>query len=202
MDLTNWWVKTHQETSSAEQMWDSWQAPHRDQLVVALHCIPDLDSVYEVACGAGPNLRRLKDDYCHPMTLGGSEPCEGLAAWASEHLGVTIDRLALPDVPDGTSWDAVLSCYALAYCDPEAAIQSLTNFKKLGARYLILMEPNAYVHPYEKAGLYSRGGALPEWAHDYPNLLRETGWGLLWRWPFMPPTDGLNTILIAEQESA
>ena len=200
MDLTNWWVKTHQAPSSAEQMWGSWQAPHRDQMIIALHCLPDVESVYEVGCGSGPNLRRLKDDYCHPLTLGGSEPCEGMAAWASEHLGLSIDRLALPDVPEGTSWDCVLSCYALAYCDAETAVQSLTNLKKI-ARYLLLMEPSAYVEPYAAPGLYSRGGALPEYAHDYPRLLRETGWSVLWRWPMTPPKDGLNTILLAEQES-
>lgn len=200
MDLTSWWVDTHQAPSSAQQMWDSWQAEHREQIVAALHCLPEIESVYEIGCGSGPNLRLLKDDFCHPLRLGGSEPCEGMAAWASEHLGLTIDRLALPDVPQDP-WDAVLSVYALAYLQPEAVKETLAGLRKV-AKYLVLFEPNAGVLPYDQAGLYRRGQCLPEWAHDYPTYLRDTGWSMTWRWPHMPPTDGLNAIIVAEQEPA
>lgn len=197
MDLTNWWVQTHQEKSSAEQMWDSWRAEHRIYIEAAVRLLPEaITSLYEVGCGSGPNLRRLKESF-PLLTLGGSEPCEGMAAWASEHLGVTIDRLALPDVPQDP-WDCILSCYALAYVDAEAAIQSLRDLK---ARYLILMEPTAYLDPYDQPGLYRRGACLPEYAHDWPHLLRAAGWSTLWRWPHLPPTDGLNAVTIAEQES-
>jgi hypothetical protein len=167
---------------------------------VALHCIPPVESLYEIGCGAGPNLRMLQKDYCEVMRLGGSEPSDGLRAWASEHLGVTIDNLTLPDVPD-TPWEAVLSCYALAYCDHDAARETLQRLRAT-TKYLILMEPNAYTKPYGAPGMYTRGeGTLPEYAHDYLNLLTETGWSLIWRWPLLPPTGGLNAVIVAELET-
>lgn len=199
MDLTNWWTDTYKAKDSAEKMWESWQAPHRTMLRVALHLIPAVESLYEIGCGAGPNLRRLQKDHCEVLRLGGSEPADGLRAWASEHLGLTIDNLTLPDVPD-TPWESVLSCYALAYCDHDTAATTLQRLRAV-TKYLILMEPNAFVNPYQGPGTYSRGGALPEHVHDYPNLLRDTGWNMVWRWPMLPPTDGLNTVIVAELET-
>lgn len=198
MDLTNWWVQTHQAPSSAQQMWESWEAPHRKHMVDALLTLPELESVYEVGCGSGPNLRLIKEIYCHPLRLGGADPSPGMAAWASEHLGISVDVMALPQVPD-TKWDCVMSCYAMAYLEPNDAEKTLDNLRKV-AKYLVLFEPNAGIHPYDQPGMYSRGGALPEWAHDYPVMLRNTGWLTLWRWPYMPPKDGLNTMIVAEQD--
>ena len=199
MDLTNWWTDTYRAKDSAQRMWDSWQAPHRDMLHVAMHCIPSVESVYEIGCGAGPNLRRLQKDHCEVLRLGGSEPANGLRAWASEHLGIPIDNLTLPDVPEST-WDCVLSCYALAYCEPSIAQQTLERLRAV-TKHLILMEPNADVSPYRGPGVYSRGGSLPEFVHDYPYLLRDTGWNMVWRWPMLPPTDGLNAVIVAELET-
>ena len=198
MDLTSWWVQTHEQPSSAAQMWESWQAPHREHLLHALGPLPPLRSLYEVGCGSGPNLRLIKEQYKHPITLGGADPSPGMAAWASEHLGIPIQTQALPDLPE-EPWDAVISCYAFAYVEPEDVVKALEGLRKI-AKYLVIFEPNAHMYPYEEPGLYSRGGALPEWAHDYPALLHDTGWLTLWRWPYIPPKDGLNAMIVARQE--
>ena len=118
IDFLTWWRETHQSQSSAEQMWESWQAPHRAMILVALSCLPDVISLYEVGCGSGPNLRLLQK-HRHWLALGGSEPCPGMAVFASEQLGILIDQTALPDGPT-TTWDVILSCYTMAYLDPEA----------------------------------------------------------------------------------
>jgi hypothetical protein len=122
-----------------------------------------------------------------------------MAAFASEHLGITIDRVALPEVSSG-EWDAVCSVYALAYLDPEDVLTTLTNCRNSKVKYLIFMEPSAYVHPFGPPGVYAwQEGGLPELAHDYAQACRDTGWSLLWRWPILPPAGGLNTLTIAER---
>lgn len=198
MDLTQWWVQTHAEPSSAEKMWESWRAEHREHLLDALKTLPPLESLYEVGCGSGPNLRLIQAEYPRPLELGGSDPSAGMAAWASEHLAVTIDNVALPQVPDRL-WDCVVSCYALAYLEPKEFKETLENLREV-ATYLVLFEPNAFVMPYAGPNLYSLGGAVPCWAHDYPSVLRKTGWQTIWRWPYCPHKDGLNAVIVAEQE--
>lgn len=198
MDLTKWWVQTHEARSSAEKMWESWQAEHRHHLVDALKTLPPLDSLYEIGCGSGPNLRLIKEKYPRELVLGGSEPSPGMAAWASEYLGVKIDNTALPQLPD-ESWDCVMSCYALAYVEPDDLKATLSGLQKV-ATYVVLFEPNAHLMPYEGPNLYSLGGAVPCWAHDYPTVLRECGWQMIWRWPYLPHKDGMNALIVAEQE--
>ena len=114
-----------------------------------------------------------------------------MAAFASEQLGITIDTMALPDGPS-KPWDAILSCYTMAYVDQEGLRETLQGLYSAGHPYLILMEPMG------QGDLVHRGvGALSEWHHNYLMALAETGWELLWRWPVLPPADGLNTLIIA-----
>lgn len=198
MDLTKWWIQTHEAPSSAEKMWESWQADHRLHLVDALKTLPPLDSVYEIGCGSGPNLRLLRERYPRELTLGGSEPSPGMAAWASEHLAIRVDNVALPQVPTDP-WDCVLSCYAMAYLEPQDLQTTLENLHDCTS-LLVVFEPNAQLLPYDAPNLYSLGGAVPCWAHDYPTELRKAGWQMIWRWPYMPHKDGLNAVIVAEQE--
>lgn len=169
-------------------MWESWEAPHRIMVPLALKLLQPVTSVYELGCGSGPNLRLLKE-LMPELPIGGSEPSPGLAGWASEHLGVHIDQTTLPGVPSDP-WDVYLSCYALAYVDPEDV---LTTLRGLDGRALVLMEPNG------DGSLVSLGYGIPEWHHDYLALLAESGWRMKWRWPLLPPVQGLNAVIIAER---
>jgi hypothetical protein len=129
--------------------------------------------------------------------VGGFEPNVGFATWAREHLdGARIDVAEFPHVP-GTDWDVALSCYALAYADPDVVRETL---EKLGPRTLVLIEPTAYVQPYHTPGLYGHV-AMPHYAHDYLTLLHDTGWRTLWRWPLYPHRHGLNVVTVAERAS-
>jgi trans-aconitate methyltransferase len=180
-------------------MWSKWQDEHRVMGLMALKLLQPVTSVYELGCGSGPNLRLLKEYWPVPLVLGGSEPSPGLAAWASEHLGIHIDQSALPEVPED-SWDVVLTCYALAYVEPEDV---LATFAALKARAMVILEPNGAVQG-APAGLMQMtdGGnpvGVPEWHHDYPSLLAETGWRMTWRWPMTKRVHGLNAVLIAER---
>ena len=187
--LTDFWLGER----NAETMWASWEAPHRKQILGALSCLPTVQSVYELGCGAGPNLRliaRARPD----LKVGGSEPNEGLAAWASEHLGVTIDQAPLPVVPSAP-WDVTVSCYTMAYVDGDTARQTLRDIQ---SRYLVIFEPTAHVAPFGPPGLYE-GHAMLSYVHDYLALGIDTGWTPLWRWPFYPHHQGLNVVLILER---
>ncbi len=197
-ELTRWWTDTHQEIQAAQAMWDAWTQPHREQsLAMALHCLGPVQSVYELGCGSGPNLRLLKEKYPQPLTLGGSEPCEGMASFASEHLDIPIDREPLPAIPRG-QWDVVFSCYTLAYIHPEDVIRVCKELAKSQTRALILIEPQP--SHAQGVGLYSRGPqVIPDWFHNYPLILANTGWTITWRWPVIPPIQALNGVLIAER---
>lgn len=179
-------------------MWERWQDAHRAMIPMALEVLGNVTSLYELGCGSGPNLRLLK--YMSPeLTLGGSEPCVGSAAWASEHLGVHIDPFQLPEAPKDR-WDVFMTCYTLAYVEPKDVTEALTP---LDARALILVEPmgDALGDPVGLCQVTDRGVpvGVPEWHHDYPALLAESGWRLTWRWPILPRVHGLNAILIAER---
>jgi methyltransferase family protein len=192
-DLTEWWKHTHQAPSSAQKMWDAWKQPHRQHILKALRGIPEaVNSVYELGCGSGPNLRLLKHEWTQPLKLGGYEPVEGLRAWASEHTGVHIDE----EVPEVGQWDVVLSCFALAYAQPPTLIATLAAMRKMAKR-LVLLEPSAHVDPYKDWGMYSISGALPAWAHDYPEAFKRSGWMAEDAWPVVPAVDGLNMCMIA-----
>lgn len=195
MDLTNWWV-LNQDTSRPQRMWEAWQQPHRTMVDVALQCLGDVQSVYEVGCGSGPNLRRIKERYPE-IKLGGSDPCESLAVWASEHLGVSIDRTALPDVPQDP-WDCILSCYTFAYLEPDEAAITFDKLQKV-TKHIVLIEPTARCCPFGGPGLYRRGDALPEWAHDFQDLAGPA-WRTLWKWPVLPHVDGCNAVTILTRE--
>lgn len=197
-ELTDWWVSRTEPRVLAQSMWDSWQAPHRLNIPLGFRMLQPIESAYELGCGSGPNLRLLKE-MKPSLPIGGSEPSPALAGWASEHLGVHIDQLSLPEVPRD-HWDVFVTCYTLAYVEPEDVVTALKN---LDGRALVLLEPQGNVAG-QGAGLmrlHSNGEdyGLPEWHHDYPSLLAASGWRLTWRWPIMPPVQGLNAALIAER---
>ena len=178
----------------AERMWESWMDPHRKHILNALVCVPPFKSLYELGCGSGPNLRLVQK--ARPdIRLGGSEPNEHLAQWASEHLEITVNREEFPHAPS-SEWDVTLSCYALAYADRDTAKETIGN---VGSRFLVLVEPCAFVAPFGPPDVYQREDALPHYVNDYLAIVAETGWSVMWRWPIYPDYQGLNMVLIVER---
>lgn len=171
------------------RMLDSWQTPWRQEIVDAVKQAGPLSSLYEIGCGAGPNLKRLKAAY-PDLTLGGCDFAQPLVELAAPYGEVTVQSAPCKV---GREWDATLTCYALAYLDPHELADSL---RAIESRYLILAEPmgtNAceFVVPLS--------GALPFWVHDYQWFLVRTGWKPLWSRDLPEPHDSMNRILIAER---
>src|SRR5688572_22982158 len=172
-------------------MWDSWQAEHRQSVIQAIARL-DVHSVYEIGCGAGPNLRLLRERY-PKMLLTGGELHKGHREFANQHFPV--EHLELPEIPKGT-YDCILSLYTLAYVENVAPV--LRGLYDNGNKYLVLIEPSAHAHPFWAAGFYE-GHALPSFVHDYRTLGEQAGWRTLWRWPITPHIQGLNVVLVMER---
>ena len=179
------------DKSSPERMWDSWEDPHRKQILTALSCLPPFTSLYELGAGCGPNLR-LIHYYRRQTKLAGFDTNPGHVAFARER-GLEITHGDFPQAP-GEEWDVALSCYALAYVEPEIAKDTIAA---IGSKALVLFEPTALIEPFAQPGLYQLG--VPTFAHDYLSMLRDTGWRIHWRWPLYPHHQGLNVIVVAER---
>ena len=194
-----WWLRRDSGPagqSAAQASWDSWRAPHRREILETLDLLAPFDSLYEVGCQAGPNLRLIQNS--HPgVRLGGSEPCPMAASWAFQQLGCRIDATALPDMAPGAEADIVLSCYTLAYLAPDEIGAALRNMAAAARRAIILLEPMAWGG---FAACQCRAEPLVEWRHQYHELIADIGWRIAWAWPIMAPVQNANAILIATAE--
>lgn len=182
-EIQSWWGETR--PCIAERLWDTWQAEHRKTLPLAVQVIR-ATSVYEIGCGAGPNLRLLRAE--HPtLPLGGSDINRPEVDWVNDHLGIGATVQTIPHQVD-PRWDTVLSCFVLAYCLPSRVSQML---RQLTSRVLILMEP----HGDDEYCFGSYDDVSPRWSHDWQSMARATGWHLAYRWPIYP-ADGLDSLRI------
>ena len=182
-DILPWWAG--KRPFRAQQSWDSWELPHRQTIPLALQTT-GVKSVYEIGCGAGPNLR-LVQAKCPDIEIGGMDPHPGETAFASEHLGVPIETGHCPVTID-PKWEAVLSCYTLANVFPENVREQL---KSIPTHWLILLEPSGldeFFQPMEP-------DVAPRWHYNWSKMTSETGWALKFHWP-IEPRDGLNTLEI------
>jgi SAM-dependent methyltransferase len=187
--LMEYWRDTEH---NPQKMWDSYLAEHR---LNAIHTVARLDvnSVYEIGCGAGPNLRLLRERF-PKMLLAGGELHKGHREFANQHFPV--EHLELPTLPDLHQYDCVLSKYTLAYVRGVSSV--LKGLYEQGVKYLVLIEPSAHSHPFWSPGFYE-GHAMGSYVHDYRTLGHEAGWKTLWRWPITPHVQGLNVVLVMER---
>jgi SAM-dependent methyltransferase len=181
--LLDWWARDY----DPQPQWESWQAPHRLTLPSAIEGI-DAGSVYEIGCGAGPNLRLLREHLPH-VHLAGSDINPRHASWAARHLSIAVDVASIPHDVDG-SWGAVLTCYTLAYCEPHIVEQQLA---RIDSPYLIVMEPWG-----DGACYQATKQSCPRWHHDWRLLTGDTGWRLEWKWP-VPSVNGLSSLAIFQK---
>jgi trans-aconitate methyltransferase len=203
-----WTLNTQQTPGWAASHWDSWTAPHRQLCLNALDLCPDLQSVFEVGCGAGPNLRLIH--HRRPeIRLGGADVSPLAAAWARQYLECPIDVQELPECDPSGIWDAVLSMYTLTYLNPDEVRVALKHLTRVASKALLLAEPQPGNGLTEGQQQWADTGqtvridgrdipvvACESWAHDYPQLLDDLGWYIEWRWP-VPRVDRLNVMTIA-----
>lgn len=191
---TQWWTRHANKFGLpwVEHYWNDWEAPHRQQIVLAVGIAPASGSIYEIGCNSGPNLRLIRR-YLPGMRLGGLEMVPVAATYAQEHLGVPIDCGILPDDLPDSPWDIVLSCYTLAYLDPEDAQITMRKMSQMAQQALIIVEP--FPSPGSPVGQCRHDG-LPEWRHDYESTFGALGWQVMWKWPLIPPVQHTNAVLV------
>jgi hypothetical protein len=166
----------------------SWDAPWR-RIIVEAVTDTKAQSVYEIGCGAGPNLRRLRHEMPH-LTLGGCDFSDSQVATAAQYGEVTVQTLPCKV---GAGWEATLSCYALAYLDPGGVEEALLQIE---SPWLIVAEPMAEGACHFIVQL---NGSIPIWAHDYLHLLQRAGWTPVKSGSPEGAPDLLNRIIIAKR---
>lgn len=158
--------------AAARHYWDSAWMPHRDQVIRALEEVAPFESVLEVGCNAGPNLRRIALRWPRARLTGVDPNLAALLmatrqaelegwldrAWLLEGTTATVEAL----VP---VQDVVLTCYCLAYTVPDDLPATLLRLRGLARCALILIEPTGDSEAMESPG------QVPAWRHDYPAVI-------------------------------
>lgn len=183
--MEQWWVL---RDTGIQKAWDSWDNHHRTTLPTAVRNTGG-ESLYELGCGPGPNLRLLRAEF-PSMPLGGCDINARLTRWATEHLGTPIECAPLP-VKIGPEWEITLSCYTLAYCPRDVVVEQLAS---TDSQHLILMEP------WGNGEVKQKGEeSVPRFYHAWHKLLPDTGWSIMWRWP-IAYIDDLQVLTVASRK--
>src|SRR5438270_4197698 len=142
------WAKQGGEAWVAKY-WDDYRAPRRDMIVSAIgdnFGVPA--SVLDVGCNAGPNLRRLAEEFPDCALTGFDVNAEAIA-FARERFGemgkpvdlrVGTFEEELPALPSH-AFDLVISSFSLAYVPPRDLERILGHCVRAARRGLVLAEP-------------------------------------------------------------
>lgn len=124
----------------AQDQWDNFNYPHRNLILEELKKI-QWESLLEVGCGAGPNLRRINDEF-EGVKLAGADINEECIEFGRKMLPdvswVLTDAIALPF--EDKSFDVVLSDAVLIYANPERVETMISEMKRVAKKAIILCE--------------------------------------------------------------
>ena len=193
----DWWLerdKSGAGQAAAEASWNSWLAPHRYNIDLALRLVYPFRSLYEIGCQAGPNLRMVHTTYPE-VELFGCEPCETARRVTRDRLPCKIESGVLPFVPGygGRLFDVVLSCYTLAYVS-DTDIQYTLKLLSEACSTIILLEPTSWGAVYPTG--MCRNDLLKEWRHPYHEIIRGIGWHVAWAWLLPEPVQNANACMV------
>ena len=216
---TAFWATRHESYGPgwAAHYWDDVTAPQRGHLLRAferLQAAAPVESVLEVGCNAGPNLRVLARAYPR-MALAGLDVNPVAIATARDGFAalgrsVRLEVGALPGALDAwpdQSVDVVYSVYCLAYLDTlgtpadvewSALHDTIHGLQRIARRAVLLLEP-MHTGGMGMSHLIARTAPAPaslEWSHDYAQVIgRPADWG----WAIEPPVDRLNRLAVWER---
>lgn len=202
-EATAHWATRHEAVPDwAHAYWTSAHLAHRRVVLDVLEAAPDWDSLLELGCNAGPNLRLIRQAWPLAELVGLDVNEAALAEARAQRAQGALARVGLLQgtIPEelmgwpSQSVDVVLSVYALAYVAPEDLMRTLFEAQRIARTALVLAEPMPA--PDLPTGQIPTAPRL-EWCHDY--AARLTAWGCRVRiWPVTPPADALNAVLLAE----
>ena len=151
---TAYWTPTAPDLPRVEKVarhyWESAAAPQREWAVQAVTAFgPDVRSLLELGCQAGPNLRALRAA-CPELQLTGIDVnAPALAAGRRFIAAARLEGIELLEgvVPDALAqWpadsvDVVLSVYCLAYVGPDRIDETLAASLQIARLGVVLIEP-------------------------------------------------------------
>ncbi len=189
-DIKDWWAVRKPDTT--QKSWDSYDKTHRATLAMVPHLLK-INSLFEIGCGAGPNLRLLQKFY-PDLRLSGSDINAKEIQFAADNLGIEMHNVSMPHLV-GPEWEATLSCYALSYIPEDGLAETLGAIL---SKYLILIEP--WGSRGRHSNMYSKKevDVSPHWGHNYWDMTQRAGWSLIYRWP-IEPVDHLDCLAIFER---
>ena len=171
------WSRQHETEAGDAWVRGAWNATagiQRDAILALLARLdPTPQSLLEVGCAAGANLRRIHAEYPDMRLTGvdgnGVALAYGTEAARAEGWGWCGIQQALPVLPVYPH-DVVLSCYTLTYLDPGDIFGVLAVLWASARQALIIAEPG--VEPGEdEQGLPGNQPdhdvAYQEWHYDY-----------------------------------
>jgi ubiquinone/menaquinone biosynthesis C-methylase UbiE len=163
------WQRTQIDCKAAAYL-DSWDLPHREEIVSALRTTP-FDSLLELGCGAGPNLFRIGRAF-PDVALSGLDSNPGSIATARSFLPyetkLQVGALEAARFPD-SSVDVVLTDRALIYVSEIDPV--LQAIRRVARKYVVFCELHTE-RPLQSLGLKLVTGCR---AHDYRTLLPRHG---------------------------
>jgi SAM-dependent methyltransferase len=159
--------------------WDDHGAPRRDMIVTAIRDAFGVPrSVLDVGCNAGPNLRRMHEEFPSCALAGFDVNAEAItyakARFAEMRTAVDLrvgtfeDELARHRAD---SVDVVVSSFSLAYVPPRDLPRVLGYCVRIAERGLVLAEPLPF-DAQRPEGVLS---GTPDWRHDYRRVLAALG---------------------------
>lgn len=151
--------------------WEAGAQPHRLAMLDALKRLGRFESLREIGCCAGTNIRLIRETFPW-VACEGTEISVEAATFAQDKLAADpAVRIVCTDLfEDAPLWaarevDVALSVYTLAYVAPEEIMGILRHILRSAAKGVLLVEP-----------MHGPKGRIPvqytaEWCHDYRDLI-------------------------------
>jgi ubiquinone/menaquinone biosynthesis C-methylase UbiE len=205
---TAYWTPTPADAPNvaavARHYWDSINSPQRFWVCEAVALLGGAESLLEIGCQSGPNLRALARVWPHMQLHGLDVNRAALEEGRRFAIEAGLTRVTFHEgvVPDSLlSWaaqsvDVALSVYCLAYIGPDQIVTAVRHLLRVARKGIVLVEPMATAQePAEEFAGDVQGSAYVEWRHDYLSILSELAEEL-------PPGEELRAAVLPRQHVA
>ena len=146
--------------------------PHRDQLISSITSFDNVQSVLEIGCAAGPNLRRLREKLPSAQLVGIDINKQAIRTANNYFSSVNDDKVKLlarradqlADLPDN-NFNVVFSQAVLVCIPPSSINQVIADMIRLSSDGIVL---NEYHLEGADKGFFDSG----RWVYDYYEIIR------------------------------
>lgn len=153
--------------------WEAGAQAHRTAMISAMRDLPPFESVRELGCAAGTNLKLIRTAFPSAIVQGLDVSQEAVLFAQDKFLRDGAVGVMQADIlQDGELWepgevDVVVTCYTLAYVSPDDIETVMTNILRSARVGCVFVEPMMG----ETGRIHVNCPGLIEWRHDYVRLL-------------------------------